>query len=104
MVSTMLARRAQFHQVRLGEHLTPFDPAYNQALYGTAHMLTSRGVSDSQAMAQAQGMLYGMVQRQSMMQSFVDCFWVLGVIFLAVIPLMFFIKKSGPHKGPMVME
>ena len=104
IVTTLLARRAQFHQVRLGEHLTAFDPSYNQALYGTAHMLTTRGLNDSQAMVQAQGMLYGMVQRQAMMQSFVDCFWVLGVIFLAVIPLMFFIKKSGPHKGPMIME
>jgi hypothetical protein len=38
------------------------------------------------------------------MLAFVDSFWVLGIIFLAVIPLMFFIKKAGPNKGPIVME
>ncbi len=104
IVTTMLARRAQFHQARLGEHLTLYDPSFTQALSGTSHMLATRGASATQAMAQAQGMMYGMLQRQAMMKSFVDCFWMLGVIFLAVIPLMFFVKKVGPHKGPIVME
>jgi len=104
IVTTILARRTQFHQARLVDHLTPFDPSYAQALSGTAHMLVQKGASATQAAAQAQGLLYGIVQRQSAMLAFVDSFWVLGVIFLAVIPLMFFVKKVGPHKGPMVME
>ena len=104
IVTTMLARRAQFHQARLGEHMTPFDLNFTQSMAGTAHMLVTRGASAPQAMAQSQGMMYGLLQRHAMMQSFVDCFWLLGVIFLAVIPLMFFVKKVGPHKGPMVME
>jgi hypothetical protein len=45
-----------------------------------------------------------MLQRQSAMMAFVDSFYVLGIIFLAVVPLMFFIKKVGPHKGPIAME
>jgi DHA2 family multidrug resistance protein len=84
--------------------MSPFDPNYVQALAGTAHMLASRGANATQAAAQAQGMFYGMLQRQSSMMAFVDSFYVLGIIFLAVIPLMFFIKKVGPHKGPVVME
>jgi DHA2 family multidrug resistance protein len=104
IVTTILARRTQFHQARLVSHLTPFDPAYAQALAGTAHMLAARGASAAQAAAQAQGMLYGMMQRQSAMLAFVDSFWVLGIVFLAVIPLMFFVKSAGPHKGPVVME
>ncbi|HTQ55243.1 MAG TPA: DHA2 family efflux MFS transporter permease subunit [Bryobacteraceae bacterium] len=98
IVTTILARRAQFHQARLVEHLTPFDPAYQQALAGITHTLGAQGS------AVAQGMLYGMVQQQSAMLAFVDSFWLLGIIFLAVIPLMFFMKKAGPHKGPLVME
>jgi DHA2 family multidrug resistance protein len=104
IVTTILARRTQFHQARLVAHMTPFDPNYVQALAGTAHMLAAQGVGAAQAAAQAQGMLYGMLQRQSAMMGFVDSFLVLGVVFLAVIPLMFFVKKVGPHKGPMVME
>ena len=100
IVTTILARRTQFHQHRLVAHMTPFDPSYAQALAGTAHMLVTQGSSAAQAMAQAQGMLYGMLQRQSSMLAFVDSFWVLGIIFLAVIPLMFFIKKVGRTKAP----
>jgi DHA2 family multidrug resistance protein len=104
IVTTILARRTQFHQSRLVSHLTPFDPAYAQALAGTAHTLVTHGVGAAQAAAQAQGMLYGMLLRDSTMLAFVDSFWLLGIIFLAVIPLMFFIKKVAPHKGPMIME
>jgi DHA2 family multidrug resistance protein len=104
IVTTILARRTQFHQARLVSHMTPYDPAYAQALAGTAHTLAAQGSSAAQAMAQAQGMLYGMLQRQSAMLAFVDSFWVLGIVFLAVVPLMLFVKKVGPHKGPIIME
>jgi len=102
IVTTLLARRAQFHQVRLVSHLTPFDPSYQQAA-GIAHAVSGGGGGGS-GPAMAQGLIYGMVQRQSSMLAFVDSFWVLGIIFLAVIPLMFFVKRVGPHRGPMVME
>jgi DHA2 family multidrug resistance protein len=104
IVTTILARRTQFHQTRLVSHFTPFDTGYSQALAGTVHMLVIQGSNAAQAMVQAEGMLYGMLQRQASMLAFVDSFWVLGIIFLAVIPLMFFVKKVGPHKGPIVME
>ena len=39
-----------------------------------------------------------------MMKAFVDNFWLLGVIFLAVIPLMFFVKRVAPHKGAVIVE
>ncbi|HUE01833.1 MAG TPA: DHA2 family efflux MFS transporter permease subunit [Bryobacteraceae bacterium] len=104
IVTTLLARRTQFHQHQLVSHLTPYSPNYTQALAAIMHTLAAQGVSAAQAMAQAQGLLYGMLQRQSSMLAFVDSFWVLGVIFLAVIPLMFLMKSTPPHKGPVAME
>jgi len=92
MVGTILARRAQFHQANLIAHLTPMDPAYNGMLSGTAQILMSKGSDPVQAMQQLHGLLYGMVQQQAMMKAFIDNFWLLGVIFLAVIPLMFLTK------------
>jgi len=43
--------------------------------------------------------LYNLVQRQSAMLAFLDNFWLLGVVFLAVIPLMFFMKRARPQPG-----
>jgi len=49
-------------------------------------------------------MIYNMVQQQAAMLSFNEVFWALGVLFLAVIPLMFLMKKTGPAKGPVAID
>ncbi len=64
-------------------------------------MLVHQGQNLAIATKQAQALVYGMVQRQAAMLSFVDNFWIMGVIFLCAIPLMFLMKKTQPHKGPM---
>jgi len=35
------------------------------------------------------------------MLAFVDAFWLLGLTFLALMPLMFLMKKAKPHTGPV---
>jgi DHA2 family multidrug resistance protein len=103
-VTTMLARRALFHQQRLVEHLTPYDAGYRDALRGLAQMIHMRGASLPDAGAQAQGMIYGSVLRSSGMLAFADAFAMMAVVFLTVIPLMLLMKKVRPAKGPMVIE
>ncbi len=104
LVTTMLARRQQFHQQVLVSHLTPLDGGYQAALQGTAQQMLEHGANSVQALHQAQGVLYGLVQRQSSMLAFVDTFWFLGVIFIGLVPLMFLMRKVRPHKGAIVME
>jgi hypothetical protein len=38
------------------------------------------------------------MQRQAAMKAFIDAFWMMGCIFLAVIPLMFLMRKTAPAK------
>jgi DHA2 family multidrug resistance protein len=99
VVTTVLARRSQFHQQTLVGHMMPLDPAYQQALEGARQMLMTQGASAADALAQAQGLLYGMMQRQAAMKAFIDAFWMMGMIFLAMIPLMFFMRRTAPGKG-----
>ncbi len=98
-VTTMLDRRAQFHQDRLIGNFQPGNHDYLSALHNLEHLLTSRGMDAVHAMIQARAMLYGQLQRQAMMQSFVDNFWLMAMICLAVIPLMFLMKKIKPQKS-----
>jgi DHA2 family multidrug resistance protein len=100
-VTTLLARRAQFHQSVLVSHLTPLDPAYQTAISGASQFLMQQGSSATQALNQAQGLVYGNLIRQATMQAFVDAFWLLGLTFLCLIPLMFLMKKAKPHAGPV---
>jgi len=102
--TTLIARREQFHQQRFIEHLSLLDPAYQSALAGAKQLFINGGANSTQAAAQAQGMIYNTMQQQAAMLSFNEVFWVLGVAFLAVIPLMFLMKKTGPVKGPVAIE
>jgi len=102
--TTLLARRSQFHQSVLVSHLTPYEANYRDAVASAAAMLHGRGASLPDAAAQAQGLVYGNMQRQAGMLAFSDAFWVMGVLFLLIVPLMFMMKNSRPVKGRVVME
>ncbi len=103
-VTTLLARRAQFHQSVLVSHMTPYDPMYQEALARSASLLQVHGSAAPDAGLQAHAMLYGTLLRQASMLSFSDTFWVMGVLFLLIVPLMFLMRKAGPVRGPLVVE
>jgi len=99
-VVTMLARRTQYHQAVLVSHMTPLDPAYRAMLGGAGQMLAAGGSDPVLAAHQAQGLAYGVLMRHSTMLAFLDDFWLMAVVILAVIPFMFLMKKVQPHRGP----
>jgi DHA2 family multidrug resistance protein len=102
LVATMLSRGAQAHQAYLTGHVNPLDPAYRAQLSGLTATLMAKGMSMTAATSQAQGLIYGMVQRQASMLAFVDNFRLLGAAMLIIIPLLFLMKKTAPHKGGAV--
>jgi len=90
-VTTELARRSQFHQARLSESISLYDPAVRQDLQaiGSAAGGTQRGI----------GMLYGEVMRQASLMSFLELFYVLGVLFLLVIPVLLVMRKPSHRRA-----
>jgi DHA2 family multidrug resistance protein len=97
-VTTMLARRAQFHQNILVSHVTETNPIYQRMLEGATSMLVHQGANAVEAAAKAKALIYGLVRQQASMLAFIDNFWVLAVVFLAMIPLVFLMKKTSPRK------
>src|SRR3989440_526982 len=98
-VTTMLDRRAQFHQSRLMEHVNDFSAAYHRMLNTTVVAFISGGSTAAHASAQAHGMIYNMVQRQGVMLAFIDNFKMLGVVFFAVIPILLLMRKPRVPAG-----
>ena len=82
----------------LGAHVTPYDPA-TQSMFaqmrGGVHGGRRRRRRPRPSRAYAA--LFGMVQRQATMVSFVGIFQLLGVIFLVLIPLVLLMKR--PKRG-----
>jgi DHA2 family multidrug resistance protein len=96
-VTTMLGRRAQFHQNVLASHLQPGNHDFQAALQNLTHILTTRGADAARAAMEAHGLVYRELQRQAMMLSFVDNFRLMAIICLCVIPLIFLMKRRRGH-------
>ena len=93
--TTILARRAQFHQTRLVEHLSPLDPGYTMAHDKIGAYLGSQGLPPNGA----DGLMYRELVRQSTTLAFTDAFLIICLLILCVLPLVFIMKRSAPTPG-----
>jgi DHA2 family multidrug resistance protein len=100
-VTTMLDRRAQFHQSRLMEGVNDYSRAYHNMLNGLETKLVAAGSTVAHASAQAHGMIYNTVQRQAVMLAFIDNFKMLGIVFFALIPVLLSMRKPRVAAGTM---
>ena len=98
-VTAMLARRTQFHQTRLIDHVSNMNPAVRTMTNSTTLRLISHGSSAAAAAAQSHGMVYNIVQRQAAMLAFLDNFKFLGIVFFAVIPALLLMRKPRAPAG-----
>lgn len=98
-ITTMLARRTQFHQVHLVEHLSPFDRNFQIALPQISQMLQQKGYAPSLSDQGSLGLVYGEVIKQASMLSFNDAFFILSTMMMLILPLVLLMKK-GKVEGP----
>jgi DHA2 family multidrug resistance protein len=99
IVATLLARRQQIYINLLGAHVNPYNPQSQMALDALQKGMTARGLDPFTAERRALAALFGMVQRQAAMLSFNDIFFMLGVIFLGVIPFLLVMKRPTSRGG-----
>jgi DHA2 family multidrug resistance protein len=102
--TTFLFRQQQIHTHALGARVTAFNPQAQQWMNGIQSRMMSHTADPALAARQSLGAMWGMVQRQASMLSFVDTFRALAVIFLLVLPLLFLMKKPRHHGGPGAMH
>jgi DHA2 family multidrug resistance protein len=96
VATTLLARRAQVHQAILSENLSASNPQLRDMLHGITGAVGG-GTGPLGGSQKAWAMIQGIVTRQATMLAYIDCFWVLGIAILAMIPLVFLMKK--PKSG-----
>jgi DHA2 family multidrug resistance protein len=105
MVTTLLARRAQFHQSTLSYHATNYDPAFQNQLNGLAAQFTHAGSSVPDAQVQAYAQAYRSVQVQAQTLAYVDTYMVLAVAASIMFLLAFLIQRNDlAARGAVVTE
>jgi len=98
--TTMFARRAQFHQSRLTEHLTGYDLPFRSTVEYGRTLLSGRGIPGEAAEGVARKMVYGQAIRQSTAMGFNDAFWILSVLMACVLPLLLLMRRPEHQNGP----
>src|SRR2546425_925916 len=98
-VTTVLARRTQYHQSVLVAHATPFQRRYQETLSTLSRYFVTHGFTTPDAALHAKAQLARMIHQQAAFLGFLDCFWLLGCACMIGAPLVFFarnFRSAGP--------
>lgn len=93
-MTTFLARRTQLHQNHLVANVRAGDMETLALLKGLHAHFVATGTDAVTASQKALAAVYGMVQRHAGMLAFVEAFWVMGVLFLAMLPFLLLLQYS----------
>jgi DHA2 family multidrug resistance protein len=94
---TLLSRHSQATTSMLGSHVTSYDAPSQLMFMQMRNGFMATGSDATTATSRAYAAIFGIVQRQATMVSFVGIFQMLGLLFLAIIPLVLMMKR--PKRG-----
>ena len=98
--ATLLSRYSQFYQTSLVAHVNPYNPVVQNRLALLKSATMARGADAVSAEQSALAIVYGSVRRQSYMLAYNRIFFVVGLAFLVIIPLLLILKKPQRHAPP----
>jgi DHA2 family multidrug resistance protein len=99
MVTTLLARRAQFHQSYLAANATSRHPSFLREAQALAARLAVSGLDITRATSQAYGRLYRALIQEAATLAYIDTFWVLCLGSAIMFLLSFFLRRNDPGAG-----
>jgi DHA2 family multidrug resistance protein len=98
LAQTLQERRDQFHTLRLGEHLDPFNPAVQSFI----EQAQARFLQQTGDPAAAQHLAWKALEKlrdlQSSALAYFDCFFLFAVAMLAVMVVVLLMKRSVAEK------
>ncbi|MFL6436115.1 MAG: DHA2 family efflux MFS transporter permease subunit [Terriglobales bacterium] len=103
LVQAIQTRHVQMHVNTLTSNVTPSSLQAQGMVSGMKSMIMTQGGADpATAQRMANGMIENLIRQQAAIMSFNDIFWLLGVIFLCMLPLIFLMRPPR-KKGGVVM-
>jgi MFS transporter, DHA2 family, multidrug resistance protein len=98
--ATLIERYRQIHTNILGAHVNPYSPKTQMLMDQMRSALIAGGADPVTAAQRSHAMLFGMVQQQATMLSFIDLMKFFGVLFVAIIPLILLAKTPRAGRSP----
>jgi DHA2 family multidrug resistance protein len=103
IVTTLVARRSQYHQQILVGYARPDNPNFQNSVDGLTQTLTHGGLGANEAHAQAYARIYASLQAQAGSLAYIDIFMVLAIGSSIMFFLAFLLKKNDPGGGGHVV-
>jgi MFS transporter, DHA2 family, multidrug resistance protein len=99
MAQTIQERREQFHLSRLGESLTPLNPATHTYLERAQQFFLQRTGDPAGSQTRGLQMLDNLRQQQASSLAYFDVFWVAMILSAGLVFLVLLMKSSAAEKG-----
>jgi DHA2 family multidrug resistance protein len=103
LVTTLIARRSQFHQLRLVEKARVDNPNFADAAQSLAQHFVNAGLGRHESLARAYARIYQSFLQQSINLAYIDTYMVLAIGTAIMFCLSFLLKKNDPGGGRMTM-
>jgi MFS transporter, DHA2 family, multidrug resistance protein len=104
IAATLLARFSQFYQTSLVPHINQYSPVFQMRFNALKQALIAKGMQTTQADQTALGMFYGIVRKQAAALAYNRIFFIIGLAFLAIIPLLLLLKRPKHQTGPVELH
>jgi len=103
LVTTLIARRSQLHQLRLVEKARVDNPNFANIAHGLTQHFANGGVGSHEALSTAYASIYLSLQAHAASLAYIDTFMVLAIAALIMFFLSFTLKKNDPGAGGVTM-
>jgi len=105
IITTFISRRVEFYSTNLVSNIIPNSITYQQRYGSTVAMFLQHGYAPNQARQAAYESIFGQVQMQATIMSYMDIFLYIGCMFIICVPFLFIIRERKKKKNmPLVME
>jgi DHA2 family multidrug resistance protein len=104
VLTTIIAQRAQYHQSMLVESLSPYSQPYLDSLHMLQGRMMGQGGTAAEALQKAQALIAVNLDQQAQLLSYLDDFLLLALIFLALIPFVFLMRRPRYGAAPVPIE
>ncbi|HLW78562.1 MAG TPA: DHA2 family efflux MFS transporter permease subunit, partial [Terriglobia bacterium] len=98
-VTTMVVRRQQTFSQSVGAHVNIYSLGSRLMLQQMRNAFIAGGADVATATQRAYAAAFGMVQRQAAMLSFNAAFWLLAILFVAMVPLILIMERPVSRGG-----
>lgn len=92
-VSTVVARRVQFHCAHLVEHISDYNATFRHLFDAMTSAVAHRGMGLYAARQSALAVIDGLVSRQDTMLAYNDTAWIMGLLFLLTVPMVLLLPR-----------